>query len=56
MDKYAVVEEPKSHNEKTAGPTNSCPYCGMRLEETSNVSKCPRCGTRPFEKRPDPKK
>lgn len=50
MEKYGVkVDETK---QKTASTQKTCPACGSQLvpEGTTNVPKCPKCGTRPFEK------
>lgn len=49
FDKYAVVED--DDDAKTAAEGLTCPSCGAALEEleTTNVLKCPNCGTKPFE-------
>jgi NADH pyrophosphatase NudC (nudix superfamily) len=50
MDKYAVEED--GSGVKTADAQEGyCPNCGTKLEpaETTNVLKCPKCGTKPFE-------
>lgn len=53
MNKYAVVEE--SDKDKVANDKKLCPDCGRELEskDVVNVSKCPSCGTKPFEKKDD---
>lgn len=49
MDKYGVdtTDTTKVSEDLTASP--HCGACGSRLESSSNVPKCPRCGTKPFE-------
>lgn len=50
MDKYAVAED--GSGVKTAeAQEGHCPNCGAKLEPaaTTNVLKCPKCGTAPFE-------
>jgi ribosomal protein L37AE/L43A len=51
MDKYGV--ETDDSTEKVASDTGrrTCPRCGSPLmnEKKTNVSKCPKCGTEPFE-------
>jgi hypothetical protein len=56
MEKYAVVTGKDRDGEKTAsvGPsTRYCPTCGVPLVKGANVPKCPKCGTKPFERKPD---
>lgn len=49
MEKYAVMLDQEKI--KTAGSHSPrCSQCGSALEPISNVSKCPQCGTKPFEK------
>lgn len=53
MDKFGVdtqTEEGKQASEKTK-PT--CPECGADLASAAltNVPICPRCGSRPFERK-----
>jgi len=51
MEKYAVEieqEQIKTSEEKVK-VQQRCAACGAPLETTSNVPKCPRCGTEPFE-------
>jgi ribosomal protein L37AE/L43A len=50
FEKYAVVEDNEDAT-KTAAEGKTCPSCGAALEklETTNVVKCPNCGTKPFE-------
>lgn len=55
MDKYGVTIEEDSDKTKTAAATQHCPDCGAELEK-GGVPKCPNCGTRPFEKRPNKEK
>lgn len=54
MEKYAVREE-EDLKKKAADEQEEvkCPDCGMTTEEHGNVSKCPKCGTEPFEKKDD---
>ena len=50
MEKYSVViddDHTKVGEEGNAPAT--CPECGLALETTSNVPKCPVHGTKPFE-------
>lgn len=63
MDKFAVVLDDEKI--KTASIEKKCPECGRELplaqfkDNPSNVSRawyCTNCGTRPFEKRPEPTK
>ena len=51
MEKRAVVLDDEVV--KTSSSSKSCPQCGRALEEESY---CNSCGTKPFEKRPPPKK
>lgn len=51
MDKYSVVLD--NEKTKTASTSKTCPGCGGSL---TNETHCARCGTKPFEKRPEPKK
>lgn len=50
FEKYAVVED-NEDAAKTAAEGLTCPACGAAVEEleTTNVVKCPNCGTKPFE-------
>jgi predicted RNA-binding Zn-ribbon protein involved in translation (DUF1610 family) len=50
MEKYAVEIKEEDTKEKTANKRNlSCSFCGSKLEIESNVPKCPKCGTSPWE-------
>ncbi len=53
MEKYAVEIKQDQDNEKTATwkriVVGNCSKCGTMLEATSNVPKCPNCGTNPWE-------
>lgn len=57
MDKYGVVTD--DEKTKTAGTTEKCPQCGgpinrsKRLTEEYGTPWCEKCGTEPFEKRPE---
>ena len=56
MDKYGVVlDEEKT---KTAGTDEKCPKCGSALGFGKMIAKefpfCPKCGTEPWEKKPNP--
>jgi len=51
IEKYGVVIDPQE-GEKTAADHGVCPACGSKLQEDSNVPKCPKCGTSPFERAP----
>lgn len=50
MAKYGV-DEVGSGTKTADAQTGHCPQCGLKLESaaTTNVLKCPRCGTLPFE-------
>ena len=54
MEKYAVVTDEDSTKtaKNAAGVDRDCPTCGLTLEaiETTGVLKCPKCGTKPFER------
>lgn len=51
MEKYGVDEQ-NTAAKTAAADKDRCPDCGAKLEPTNtiNVLKCPRCGTRPFER------
>lgn len=51
MDKLGVVLE--DEKVKTGSEGALCPTCGTKL---SKPQWCPKCGTEPFEKRPEPPK
>ena len=54
MEKFGVqVDEHTQGDEKRAGKGPSCPRCGERLRQDTNVPTCPTCGTEPFEKKPE---
>jgi len=53
MDKYSVVVD--DDMEKQAREGDGCPVCGSTVDYSGNVPVCPRCGTAPFEKRPEGK-
>lgn len=53
MEKYGVLEDPavtKTAEEKRE--PKRCPECDSELIPTDqvNVYKCPKCGTKPFER------
>jgi DNA-directed RNA polymerase subunit RPC12/RpoP len=50
MEKYGVEEAEES---KKANEGVTCPECGeaLRDSEQTGVLICPRCGTKPFEKK-----
>lgn len=50
MEKRAVVLDDEIT--KTSSTSKTCPQCGQTLVEESY---CNKCGTRPFEKRPEKK-
>lgn len=52
MEKYGVdiTDTTKVSEDLTITPP--CRACGALLETFSNVPKCPRCGTKPFEQSP----
>lgn len=50
MEKYGVdldPEQTKVSEELSTRPC--CAQCGAELEASSNVPKCPKCGTKPYE-------
>jgi ribosomal protein S27AE len=49
MEKYGVKTD--DEKTKTASKKPVCPECGAEVDLTSNVPKCPKDGTRPFEKK-----
>lgn len=49
MEKYGVEQDQSTG--KTAAKAGTCPQCGQQLDADSAVPKCPKCGTKPFEKR-----
>lgn len=52
MDKYAVQTDQDKIKMATAGADQDlCPKCERALDTTSNVPRCPNCGTEPFEKK-----
>lgn len=55
MEKYGVVTELdlfKKSSADTGQETDpACPECGVPLEKVSGSPKCPRHGTKPFEKK-----
>jgi len=53
MDKYSVVVDDEM--EKQAREGGGCPVCGGTVDYSGNVPVCPKCGTAPFEKRPEGK-
>ena len=53
MEKHGVVKD--EDKTKTASAiTGRCPGCGDELtkEDGEYIEHCPKCGTKPFEKRP----
>ena len=54
MDKYAVDIEPEQvkTSEEKLNVVPRCVTCGAPLEINTNVPKCPRCGTAPYEPKP----
>lgn len=47
MEKYAVrINEELV---KTSSKEKLCPICSSILLTTTNIPKCPKCGTEPFE-------
>jgi hypothetical protein len=57
IDKLGVeTEKTKEELKKEGAEGDGCPECGTPvLGENTNVPCCPVCGTKPFEKRDDPK-
>lgn len=49
MDKYGVDTTDTTKVSEDLTVTPCCRDCGSKLETSSNVPKCPRCGTKPFE-------
>ena len=56
MEKYAVVTGKGADGAKTAASKSHCPKCGGPLQKSTNVPKCLKCGTKPFERKPDGEK
>lgn len=56
FEKYGVEEnaDAKTASRDLDDTVRFCPHCGSPLEsvENTNVVKCPRCGTLPFEQKP----
>lgn len=53
MEKYGVEFEDGHEKQGSQGNTaDKCPACGRELDGPAH---CPRCGTKPFEKRQDKK-
>lgn len=52
MDKYGVDTTDTTKVSEDLTITACCRTCGSELEKSSNVPKCPRCGTKPFERPP----
>lgn len=52
MEKYGVDVTDTAKVSEDLTVTPRCGACGSRLESSSNVPKCPRCGTQPFESPP----
>jgi len=57
MEKYNVALDPEKT--KTGSSDELCPKCGGPIEYGAMIQKthpyCPKCGTEPFEKRPESK-
>lgn len=53
MEKYGVVID--DEKVKTAGDKKTCPKCGGRVYHENGFPKCEKCGTEPFEKKPEGK-
>jgi len=51
MEKLGVDVDPSLEKEASGGTKRVCPKCQTTLlpENESNVPRCPRCGTEPFE-------
>jgi tRNA(Ile2) C34 agmatinyltransferase TiaS len=47
MEKLGVTTEDPPI--KTASGKPLCPQCGGEAEQHGAVTKCPKCGTKPFE-------
>lgn len=52
MEKYGVDTTDTTKVSEDLTVTPRCRDCGSKLETSSNVPKCPRCGTKPFETPP----
>lgn len=53
MEKHGNVKtELPSDLEKSASGQPLCPDCGAKCEVHGTVTLCPKCGTKPFERRP----
>ena len=51
MDKYGVDTD--KGKDKVATDQQACPVCGATLLTDTYASICPKCGSKPFEKRPN---
>lgn len=51
MEKYGVDINPEhvKTSEDKLQVSAKCAQCGTPLETSTNVPKCPRCGTEPYE-------
>lgn len=50
MEKLGV-DESVDHAAMEKAATEGCPDCGAKCESLGHLLSCPRCGTKPFEKR-----
>jgi len=52
MEKYGVEEQRRDKAARDDEGKEKCPDCGTPLEDTreTGVAKCPKHGTKPFEK------
>jgi len=53
MEKYGVNVNQPVGRVKTASEKITCPICGTEVEQHGSVLKCPKHGTRPFERLAD---
>jgi len=56
IEKYGVRTKSKAPGEKTAASKAICPKCGAGMLKDTNIAKCSKCGTEPFEETPNGKK
>jgi hypothetical protein len=54
MEKHGVVKD-ESKTKTASIAAGKCPSCGSELtkEGDTHIDHCPKCGTQPFEKKPE---
>lgn len=53
MEKLGVKTDEQLSKEASGEARKACPRCGSSLlpQDETNVPRCPKCGTEPFEER-----